>query len=76
MVAARVQAGSRIRTSPSSAIRRTAGHSSRTADSSRGLVAGLEMVDPGLESISLWRRDPADAEVKPVDAYGAVARKP
>ena len=37
---------------------------------------GLEMVEPGLVSISQWRLDPADAEAKPVDGYGAVARKP
>jgi hypothetical protein len=37
---------------------------------------GLEMLEPGLVSISRWRPDPADAEVEPVDGYGAVARKP
>jgi hypothetical protein len=37
---------------------------------------GLEMVEPGLVSISQWRPDPADADVKAVDGYGAVARKP
>jgi hypothetical protein len=37
---------------------------------------GLEMVEPGLVSISQWRPRP-DADVdKPVDGYGAVARKP
>jgi hypothetical protein len=41
-----------------------------------GFFEGLDMVEPGLVSMSLWRRDPADADVKPVDAYGAVARKP
>jgi S-adenosyl methyltransferase len=48
----------------------------RSVEQLAGFFAGLEMVDPGLVSMSLWRRDPADAEVKPVDAYGAVARKP
>jgi hypothetical protein len=37
---------------------------------------GLEMVEPGLVSITQWRPDPADAEVKPMNGYGAVARKP
>lgn len=37
---------------------------------------GLEMLEPGLVSISQWRPNPADADVKPVDGYGAVARKP
>jgi hypothetical protein len=37
---------------------------------------GLEMLEPGLVSITQWRPDPADAEVEPVDAYGGVARKP
>ncbi|MEZ0075373.1 SAM-dependent methyltransferase [Planotetraspora sp. GP83] len=38
---------------------------------------GLELVDPGLESITLWRADPAEVgDAKPIDAYGAVARKP
>ncbi len=38
---------------------------------------GLEMVDPGLVPITLWRPDTADiGKVEPIDAYGAVARKP
>jgi hypothetical protein len=37
---------------------------------------GLEMVEPGLVSISRWRPDSAAGEVAPVDGYGAVARKP
>lgn len=36
---------------------------------------GLELLEPGLVSISQWRPDPADGEVQPVDGYGAVARK-
>ncbi|MDR7276677.1 SAM-dependent methyltransferase [Catenuloplanes atrovinosus] len=34
---------------------------------------GLSMVEPGLVRISAWRPDSADVE--PIDAYGAVARK-
>jgi hypothetical protein len=38
---------------------------------------GLEMVGPGLVSISQWRLDPAVVgTVKPTGSYGAVARKP
>jgi hypothetical protein len=35
---------------------------------------GLTMVEPGLVQITQWRPD--DADVEPIDAYGAVARKP
>jgi hypothetical protein len=38
---------------------------------------GLEMVDPGLESITSWRVDATEVgNAKPIDAHGAVARKP
>ncbi|MGH8776115.1 MAG: SAM-dependent methyltransferase [Jiangellaceae bacterium] len=38
---------------------------------------GLEMVDPGLVPITHWRQDTADVgKVEPIDAHGAVARKP
>jgi hypothetical protein len=38
---------------------------------------GLEMVDPGLVSITQWRPGLAEVGmVKPIEAYGAVARKP
>jgi S-adenosyl methyltransferase len=38
---------------------------------------GLEMVDPGLVSITQWRPDTVEVgTVEPIDAYGAVARKP
>ncbi|MGH3822234.1 MAG: SAM-dependent methyltransferase [Pseudonocardiaceae bacterium] len=38
---------------------------------------GLEMVDPGLVSITQWRPDTVEiGKVEPIDAYGAVARKP
>ena len=37
---------------------------------------GLEMVDPGLVSITQWRPDTAEVgKVEPIDAHGAVARK-
>lgn len=38
---------------------------------------GLEMVDPGLVPITQWRPDTLQVgQVEPIDAYGAVARKP
>jgi S-adenosyl methyltransferase len=37
---------------------------------------GLEILEPGLVSISLWRPDPAVGTATAVDGYGAVARKP
>jgi hypothetical protein len=38
---------------------------------------GLEMVDPGLVSITQWRPDTVEVgTVEPIDDYGAVARKP
>ena len=39
----------------------------------RSLFAGLEIVEPGLVQISAWRPDGA---VDPIEAYGAVGRKP
>jgi len=38
---------------------------------------GLEMVEPGLVPITRWRPDTTEVgTVEPIDAYGAVARKP
>ncbi|MGH3673118.1 MAG: SAM-dependent methyltransferase, partial [Pseudonocardiaceae bacterium] len=38
---------------------------------------GLEMVDPGLVSVTQWRPDPAEVgKVQPISSHGAVARKP
>ncbi|MGH3829621.1 MAG: SAM-dependent methyltransferase [Pseudonocardiaceae bacterium] len=38
---------------------------------------GLEMVDPGLVSVTQWQPDIAEVgKVQPISAYGAVARKP
>jgi O-methyltransferase involved in polyketide biosynthesis len=44
-----------------------------------GFFAGLELVQPGLVSVSQWRPDPADAVgglPAAVDAFGGVGRKP
>jgi SAM-dependent methyltransferase len=37
---------------------------------------GMELVDPGVVSVSLWRPDSFVGAPEPVDGYGAVARKP
>lgn len=43
----------------------------------RECFAGLEMVEPGLVSVTRWRPDPTDVgDPLPVDGYGGVARKP
>ncbi|MEV5832534.1 SAM-dependent methyltransferase [Nocardia sp. NPDC052112] len=43
----------------------------------RAVFDGLEQVDPGFVSITQWRTDAAEVgEIRPISAYGAVARKP
>ncbi|MBO2448610.1 SAM-dependent methyltransferase [Actinomadura barringtoniae] len=46
----------------------------RSPDELATCFAGLELVEPGLTPINLWRQD--DPNTKAIDAYGAVARKP
>lgn len=46
----------------------------RSPDQLASCFEGLEMVGPGLVPITQWRPDDPGAE--PIDAYGAVARKP
>ncbi|WP_335933253.1 SAM-dependent methyltransferase [Streptomyces sp. PTD5-9] len=36
---------------------------------------GMELVEPGFGSISLWRPEPGDGDAEPVDQWGFVARK-
>jgi hypothetical protein len=49
----------------------------RTPEQVGGLFEELELLDPGLVSISLWRPNQSDlGTAKPVDGYGGVARKP
>jgi S-adenosyl methyltransferase len=49
----------------------------RSIEQIRQCFEGLEMVDPGLVPITQWRPDTTKfGKAKPVDAYGAVARKP
>jgi hypothetical protein len=47
----------------------------RTLDQLAECFEGLEMAEPGLAPISHWRLD-TDEPIKPIDAHGAVARKP
>ncbi len=49
----------------------------RSIEQVRQCFDGLEMVDPGLTSITQWRTDTTDVgNVAPISAFGAVARKP
>ncbi|MGW7074136.1 SAM-dependent methyltransferase [Streptomyces sp. NPDC054866] len=41
-----------------------------------GFFDGLELVEPGVCQVTRWRPDSGSADTTPVDAYGAVARKP
>jgi len=47
----------------------------RTPDEIASFFAGLDLVEPGVVSCPLWRPDPGD-EVKELDAFGGVGRKP
>jgi hypothetical protein len=48
----------------------------RSPEQVTGFFDGLELVEPGVVSISQWRPDAADLGTpQPVDAHGAVARK-
>ena len=46
----------------------------RTPEELAQCFEGLEMVDPGMVQITSWR--PEIVDVTPIDAYGAVGRKP
>jgi S-adenosyl methyltransferase len=49
----------------------------RTPEELAQCFEGLEMVEPGLVPITQWRPDAVDiGGAEPIDAYGAVARKP
>ena len=50
----------------------------RTVEQLAECFAGLELVEPGLVSITEWRPDRHEVgvPVEPVDAYGALGRKP
>jgi O-methyltransferase involved in polyketide biosynthesis len=50
----------------------------RSPEQIAGLLAGLELVEPGVVSLPRWRPDPASGDSPPreVDAVGGVGRKP
>jgi len=49
----------------------------RPRDQIRSVFDGLELVDPGVVSITKWRVDDTNVgETRPISAYGGVARKP
>ncbi|HXV93437.1 MAG TPA: SAM-dependent methyltransferase [Pseudonocardia sp.] len=49
----------------------------RSVEQIAGWFEGLEMVEPGLVPVTQWRPDPCEVgQAEPIDAYGAVARKP
>jgi hypothetical protein len=49
----------------------------RTVEQIERWFDGLELVEPGLVSVTRWRPDgPGTGEPEPIDGYGAVARKP
>jgi SAM-dependent methyltransferase len=48
----------------------------RTIDQFNGYAEGLELLEPGVTSVSLWRPEPvAVGNIRPVMQYGGVARK-
>jgi hypothetical protein len=49
----------------------------RTPEQIAGFFDGLELLEPGVVSSSLWRPEPADiGPPRPVDDFGGVGRKP
>jgi O-methyltransferase involved in polyketide biosynthesis len=52
-------------------------YATRTIEEIEHLFDGLEMVEPGLVPITLWRPAPNEVgRAEPIEAYGALARKP
>ncbi|MBF6353457.1 SAM-dependent methyltransferase [Nocardia higoensis] len=52
-------------------------YTARTQDEIRAVFDGLEFVEPGFSSITEWRPDATQVgEIRPISAYGGVARKP
>lgn len=48
----------------------------RSPEELAGLFTGTELVEPGLVPINAWRPDTDAPWDRPIDAYGAVGRKP
>ena len=50
-------------------------YNNRTPEEIASFFAGLELVEPGVVSVPLWRPDPGD-DVRELGAFGGVGRKP
>ncbi|MEV0222563.1 SAM-dependent methyltransferase, partial [Streptomyces sp. NPDC050704] len=48
----------------------------RTVDQITAYFDGLELIDPGVVSVPLWRPDPTAQAPHPIGEHGALARKP
>jgi O-methyltransferase involved in polyketide biosynthesis len=48
----------------------------RPADRIAAYFEGLELVDPGVVSVPLWRPDPHDTDPEPIGQHGGLGRKP
>ncbi|GAA4601878.1 hypothetical protein BJY16_004054 [Actinoplanes octamycinicus] len=48
----------------------------RSPERIAALFDGLELVEPGVTSVTRWRPDPADADAEEISQYCAVGRKP
>ncbi len=48
----------------------------RSAERIAGLFAGLELVEPGVVSVTRWRPEPGAEDAPEIDQYCAVGRKP
>jgi hypothetical protein len=48
----------------------------RTPEQITAFLDGLEIVEPGVVPVNLWRPEPGPWEIEAVDAYGAVGYKP
>ncbi|MDQ0947291.1 hypothetical protein QFZ24_001214 [Streptomyces phaeochromogenes] len=48
----------------------------RTVDEITAYFDGLDLMEPGVVSVPLWRPDPASATPEPVGEHGGLARKP
>ncbi|MEU9897328.1 SAM-dependent methyltransferase [Streptomyces phaeochromogenes] len=48
----------------------------RTVDEITAYFDGLDLIEPGVVSVPLWRPDPTSATPEPVGEHGGLARKP
>ncbi|MCZ4603088.1 SAM-dependent methyltransferase [Streptomyces sp. Lzd4kr] len=48
----------------------------RPVDKIEAFFEGLELIEPGVVSVPLWRPEPSDEEPRPIGQHGGVGRKP